>query len=174
MNMAKNILLALVALVALMASTACGDKKNYGVEDYPTVNYAGTAGSWQLISIDGEPVGGGASDATAYAYLRMERRVADDSAGAVEWRAFRTYSTLSSSQAIEKTGLYILKTDERGRATIEGMYDFHGYWQKEFYYIALTDNGDTMTWTAGNDPGNVIVYSRVADSLLDSVIDKIR
>jgi len=164
--MAKNILFALITLVAL---TACDNKKSYGVEDYPTVNYAGTAGSWQLTSLDGEPLD---ATATAYAYMRMERRVADDTEGAVEWRAFRTYSTLSSAQTIERTGLYILKTDERGRATIEGMYDFHGYWQKDFYYIALTDNGNTMTWTACDDPNNVIVYTRVTDAFLDGVIAK--
>jgi hypothetical protein len=148
--------------------TACNDndKGRQGVEEYPEVGYANTAGSWKQLSLDGEPL-----NENTYAYLRMERRMIEDSD--VGWRAFQTYSTLSSAQPIKKTGLYILKKDARGRATIEGVYDYHGYWQKTFYYISVSDDNNTMTWTANDDPSNVAVYTRVDDNTLDEIINTI-
>jgi hypothetical protein len=158
----KNICMICCLFLAAGLSAACGDNNDPGIEEYPEVGYANTAGSWRLTSLDGVPL-----DGDVYAYIRMERRMIEDSDAG--WRAFQTYSTLSTAQPIKKTGLYILKKDEVGRSTIEGVYDYHGYWQKEFYYITVGDDG-TMTWTANDDPSDVAVYTRVSDAQLDELI----
>jgi hypothetical protein len=150
--------------VALSTLVACDDK-NYGGEEYPPVGYSNMAGSWKMSVLEGKSLEG-----NVYAYMRMERRMIEDSD--VGWRAFQTYSTLSTAQPIEKTGRYILKTDDLGRTMVEGQYDDFGYWQKDFYYVSMRD-ADTMVWTANDDPENVTVYNRVEASVLDEIISQI-
>jgi hypothetical protein len=155
---------SLTALTALTALTGCDDKKNYG-EAIPVVTYNDVAGSWKLVSLDGNEI-----NPNVYAYLRMESRAIEDDP--VGWRAYQTYSTLGSAQPVEKTGTYILKKDTRDRATIEGLYDNFGYWQQDYYLIAV--NGDIMTWTGGNDDTHVAIYQRVDASVIDAIISQIR
>ena len=134
---------AFLALMAVVAMTACSDEDPYQ-DPAMDVTPNNIAGTWRLASWSGGELAEG-----SYVFIDFVR--AD--------RTYTLYQNIDSPQLRILTGSYYIETDAELGAVIRGSYDYgNGEWTHRYIVTDLT--ADRMVWTAKNDANDVSVYVR--------------
>ena len=134
---------AFLALIAVVAMTACSDEDPYQ-DPAMDVTPNNIAGTWRLASWSGGELAEG-----SYVFIDFVR--AD--------RTYTLYQNIDSPQLRILTGSYYIETDAELGAVIRGSYDYgNGEWTHRYIVSDLT--ADRMVWTAKNDANDVSVYVR--------------
>ena len=134
---------AFLALMAVVAMTACSDEDPYQ-DPAMDVTPNNIAGTWRLASWSGGELAEG-----SYVFIDFVR--AD--------RTYTLYQNIDSPQLRILTGSYYIETDAELGAVIRGSYDYgNGEWTHRYIVSDLT--ADRMVWTAKNDANDVSVYVR--------------
>lgn len=125
---------------------SCDKDHSYVDDRTPEISVLAIAGNWQMTRWNGEELTG------RYSYIVLD----------ASERTFIQYHNFDSAYPRMSTGEFRLKYDNMEEVNIiSGFYDYaSGYWNSS--YIVTLDR-DTMTWTACDDPTDIMVFERCAE-----------
>lgn len=126
-----NRLFATLIFVATLTMAGCEKPAPIPTEKPIPVTYAALDGCWQLTMWQGASI---AED--TYLYIEFDRAT----------HTYAMWDNIDSMYAVENTGSFTITTEEDGRYTLSGYYDYgKGDWSSD-YYIELFNQGNRMQW----------------------------
>ena len=147
MNIAKRMMAAAVAVLAMVAVSCEKEDSSLPVEEELEVTANNISGKWKLVSWNGAKLADG-----TYVYLDIVRN----------GRTYTMYQNIDSFSGVPHvvTGSYYIDTDPELGAVIRGNYDHDsGDWAHRYIVTYLTE--DKMEWIAKDGETFVQVFLRV-------------
>jgi hypothetical protein len=139
-------LVAALAVVAATLMAGCEKPAPIPTEEHIPVTYDEIYDCWQMTMWQGKPI---AED--TYLYIEFNG----------DTRTYVMWDNINSMYAVKSTGTFTI-TEEDGRYTLSGTYDYgKGDWSQE-YYVELLNKSNILQWRA-KGANEVFDFQRIGD-----------
>ena len=130
-----NRLVAALVVVATTLIAGCEKPAPQPAVEQIPVTYSALDGCWQMTMWQGAPLAEG-----TFVYIDFDRAT----------HTYVMWDNINSMYMVDSTGSFAIATEEDGRYTLSGTYDYgKGDWSND-YSVTLSDGGNTMQWRAAS------------------------